>query len=204
MCCLSIWILNRPTQLNTLSLQANGQLIILPIHLWLVYKRGWFMWGDQYVPGLHLPPPANASYRGMTEAKAQAQRVTQSWCTLHWQTISACDRWHFHCVKASETTAARQRAQFQSKSSSFHRKRNSFDIFFFFVRRGYNTSLEYRFKFFWYCMTLHQNTVSSTCWLTPWRRVLPRMYIDLLHGRSMCAAKHCGHMWSLNTSLQKP
>lgn len=94
------------------------------------------MWGDQYVPGLHLPPPANASYRGMTEAKAQAQRVTQSWCTLHWQTISACDRWHFHCVKASETTAARQRAQFQSKSSSFHRKRNSFDIFFFLSGEG--------------------------------------------------------------------
>lgn len=94
------------------------------------------MWGDQYVPGLHLPPPANASYRGMTEAKAQAQRVTQSWCTLHWQTISACDRWHFHCVKASETTAARQRAQFQSKSSSFHRRRNSFDIFFFLSGEG--------------------------------------------------------------------
>ena len=136
------------------------------------------MWGGS-VRARSPSPPANASCRGMTEAKAQAQRVTQSWCTLHWQTISACDRWHFHCVKASETTAARQRAQFRSKSSSFHRKRNSFDIFFFFfVRRGYNTSLEYRFKFFWYCMTVDQNTVSSTCWLTPSRRVLSRMYMD--------------------------
>ena len=55
MCCSCICILNRPDLLNTLSLQADGQRVISPIHLWLVYKQGSLIWRTFRGCQPHLP-----------------------------------------------------------------------------------------------------------------------------------------------------
>lgn len=105
----------------TVKYVFTGQFIIAPIGLRLVNKLSWLTWLRQ----LSVSCAIYRVWRQLKHADPRGSRGTDT--HSNWQTLSACDRWHFHCVKASELTAARQRAQFQSPSNGSRWKWNPLD-----------------------------------------------------------------------------